>query len=347
MNQQQFPPLFLVALIFPSWSQITILKWQECYTWRSEFPQVGLACIETCLSWIIAPFLWTRALRTLSHLTFISKYHFEWIMFKKSNICLTFSALKKEFRIWFCQKFKFYFFLIIKKQRHSLLTFGSLEVNLTGSPAQDLDGQTGFSKQNHAECSTNSRSQTRPKMFPPDTSSSVFAGKHGKFLRSLTVLKTLSCWSNPHTLATLNHDLMCCGECALEVKEARLQPWCIWVTRREGEEESWAFPKLSPDTSSFWTLVQLSILFLSWCGITHLPVEAWLRKRREEAFFSGPFLTFSPAVCVVKVNPPTGFLQSWRMTVTGMLSLHVNLNKKRMWVFSKMYLKRSRLGLHT
>lgn len=52
MNESRIVSLslfFLIALIFSRWTQITILKWQECYTWRSVSLLVGLACTETCV----------------------------------------------------------------------------------------------------------------------------------------------------------------------------------------------------------------------------------------------------------------------------------------------------------
>lgn len=179
-------------------------------------------------------------------------------------------------------------------------------------------------------------------MFPPSTSSSVFAGKLEKFQRSLTVFKALSCGSKPHTFGTLNvgdHDLICCGECASEVKKARLQPWCITLSDKEKRGGG----KLHiPQTFSWFIIICLSLMYssasyfshsahafrkkntlLMWNN-THLPVEVWLSKRRKRSVFLWTFSHFSPPVlCVLKVNSQRWqdslAASGWQWQVCGVL----------------------------
>lgn len=162
-------------------------------------------------------------------------------------------------------------------------------------------------------------------MFPPSTSSSVFAGKLEKFQRSLTVFKAPSCWSKPHTFGTLNvrdHDLICCGECASGVKKASLQPWCITLSDKEKRGGG----KLHiPQTLSWFIIICLSLMYSSasyfshsahafrkkthsWCGTTHtcLWKSGWANAGKKRVSLD-LFSLFPPVLCVLKVN-----CQRWR-----------------------------------
>lgn len=163
-------------------------------------------------------------------------------------------------------------------------------------------------------------------MFPPSTSSSVFAGKLEKFQRSLTVFKALSRGSKPHTFGTLNvgdHDLICCGECASEVKKARLQPWCITLSDKEKRGGG----KLHiPQTFSWFIIICLSQMYSSASYFSHsahafrkkkhtLDVEqhtpacgSLAEQTQEKKCVSlDLFSLFPPVLCVLKVNS-----QRWR-----------------------------------
>lgn len=146
-------PFFLIALIFSNWTQITTLKWQECSTWTSVSLQVGVACIETCV-WaeLLHPSFEHRPWGGCSFWRSFSSI----ILWEICSISQMSAWLvqvlhwKAIFRIWFCQKFKFY--LLQSKINKCILYSRCTVGDLDWTPPQDLDGQTGFSKQNHPEC---------------------------------------------------------------------------------------------------------------------------------------------------------------------------------------------------